>query len=70
MFDAVVEHVVDELGDDPGIQREPLDSFLLGYLLLEASAMALQPDSDAAESPDPVPGGLSAIRTPKDRDRS
>jgi hypothetical protein len=30
LFDAVVEHVVDELGDDPGIQREPLDSFLLG----------------------------------------
>jgi AcrR family transcriptional regulator len=154
LFDAVVEHVVDELGDDPEVQREPVDgwrpylhamahgvrryarrhphafplvatrppsapwinpplrsvrwveamldglaaegfsdeqvlfayrvfnSFLLGYLLLETSAMALrdpkpgdgsfstgsvQPDSDAAETTDPVPGGLSPTRTPSDR---
>lgn len=151
LFDAVVERVVNELGDDPEVQSEPVDgwrpylhamahgvrryarshphafplvatrpptapwinpplrsvrwveamlaglagegfsdeqvlftyrafnSFLLGYLLLETSAMTLrdpkpgdgsfttgsvQPDSDAAESTDPVPGGLSPTRTP------
>jgi len=42
LFDAVVEHVVDEPGEDPEVQREPVDSFLLGYLLLETSAMALR----------------------------
>lgn len=54
------------------------NSFLLGFLLLETSAMTLrdpkpgdgsfstghvQPSSDAAESADPVPGGLSPTRT-------
>ncbi len=151
LFDAVVERIVNELGDDPEVQGEPVqgwrpylhamahgvrryarrhphafplvatrppsapwinpplrsvrwveamlrslagegftdeqvlftyrafNSFLLGYLLLETSAMTLrdpkpgdgsfstgsvQPDSDAAESTDPVPGGLSPTRTP------
>ena len=56
------------------------NSFLLGYLLLETSAMALrdprpgdgsfatggdgEPGADAAASTDPVPGGLSPTRTP------
>lgn len=55
------------------------NSFLLGYLLLETSAMTLRdpkpgdgsfmtgsmhPDSDAAASTDPVPGALSPTRTP------
>ncbi len=59
------------------------NGFLLGYLLLETSAMALrdpkpgdgsfatgpiEPDSDAAESSDPVPGGLSPTRTPAQRE--
>jgi TetR/AcrR family tetracycline transcriptional repressor len=59
-----------------------VNSFLLGYLLLETSAMALrdskpgdgsfstgpiEPDSDAAESSDPVPAQLSPTRTPVDR---
>lgn len=59
------------------------NSFLLGYLLLETSAMALrdpkpgdgsfatgpvQPASDAADSTDPVPGGLSPTRTPAQRE--
>jgi AcrR family transcriptional regulator len=59
------------------------NSFLLGYLLLETSAMALrdpkpgdgsfatgrvEPDSDAADSTDPVPGGLSPTRTPAHRE--
>ncbi len=59
------------------------NSFLLGYLLLETSAMTLrdpkpgdgsfmtgsvQPDSDAAEASNPVPGGLSPTRTPADRE--
>jgi TetR/AcrR family transcriptional regulator, tetracycline repressor protein len=58
------------------------NSFLLGYLLLETSAMALrdpksgdgsfatgpvQPGSDAAEASDPVPGALSPARTPAHR---
>ena len=155
LFDAVVERVVNELGDDPQVQREPVEgwrpylhamahgvrryarshphafplvatrppsapwinpplrsvrwveamlaglagegfsdeqvlftyrafnSFLLGFLLLETSAMTLrdpkpgdgsfmtgsvQPDSDAAESGDPVPGGLSPTRTPAVRE--
>jgi AcrR family transcriptional regulator len=156
LFDAVVEHIVDELGDDPQVQREPVDgwrpylhamahgvrryarrhphafplvatrppsapwinpplrsvrwveamlaglaadgfsdeqvlftyrgfnSFLLGYLLLETSAMALRDpkrgdgsfstgsvseDSGAAETSDPVPGGLSPTRRPQDREQ-
>lgn len=155
LFDAVVERVVNELGDDPEVQDRPVDgwrpylhamahgvrryarshphafplvatrppsapwinpplrsvrwveamlaalagegftdeqvlftyrafnSFLLGYLLLETSAMTLrdpkpgdgsfttgsvEPDSDAAESTDPVPGGLSPTRTPEVRE--
>jgi TetR/AcrR family tetracycline transcriptional repressor len=155
LFDAVVERIVDELGDDPQLQTSPEDgwrpyleamahgvrryarahphafplvatrpptapwinpplrsvrwvesllanlaaegftdeqvlftyrtfnSFLLGYLLLETSAMALrdpkpgdgsfstgpiEPASDAAESSDPVPGGLSPTRTPAQRE--
>lgn len=151
LFDAVVERVVNELGDDPEVQIRPLhgwrpylhamahgvrryarahphafplvatrppsapwinpplrsvrwveamlagltaegfsdeevlytyrafNSFLLGYLLLETSAMTLRDpkpgdgsfvsgsvrsDSDAAESTDPVPGALSPTRTP------
>ncbi|WP_375502334.1 TetR/AcrR family transcriptional regulator [uncultured Jatrophihabitans sp.] len=59
------------------------NSFLLGYLLLETSAMALRdpkpgdgsfstgstdPDSDAADTNDPVPGGLSPTRTPAQRE--
>jgi AcrR family transcriptional regulator len=59
------------------------NSFLLGYLLLETSAMTLrdpkpgdgsfstgatEPDSDAADTSDPVPGGLSPTRTPAQRD--
>jgi TetR/AcrR family tetracycline transcriptional repressor len=59
------------------------NSFLLGFLLLETSAMTLQDpkpgdgsfatgsiqsDSDAAESSDPVPGGLSPARTPEARE--
>jgi hypothetical protein len=59
------------------------NSFLLGYLLLETSAMALRdpkpgdgsystgstdPASDAADTNDPVPGGLSPTRTPAVRE--
>lgn len=59
------------------------NSFMLGYLLLETSAMALRdpkpgdgsfsagtidPNSDAAEASDPVPGGLSPTRTPAHRE--
>lgn len=55
------------------------NSFLLGFLLLETSAMTLhdpkpgdgsftagtiRSDSDAAQSTDPVPGGLSPTRSP------
>jgi TetR/AcrR family tetracycline transcriptional repressor len=154
LFDAVVERIVNELGDDPRVQSSPEDGwrsyldamahgvrryarahphafplvatrpptapwidpplrsvrwveallanlagvgftdeqvlftyrtfngFLLGALLLETSAMTLrdpkpgdgsfaagpvEPDSDAAESSDPVPGGLSPARTPAQR---
>lgn len=60
------------------------NSFLLGFLLLETSAMTLRdpkpgdgafvtgsvkPGSDAAESTEPVPGGLSPTRTPAARKR-
>jgi AcrR family transcriptional regulator len=155
LFDAVVERIVNELGDDPQVQTSPDDGwrpyldamargvrryarahphafplvatrpptapwinpplrsvrwvesllanlagegftddqalftyrtfngFLLGYLLLETSAMALrdpkpgdgsfsagpiEADSDAADSSDPVPGGLSPARTPAQRE--
>jgi len=155
LFDAVVERIVDELGDDPQVQTHPtrgwrpyleamahgvrryarghphafplvatrpptapwinpplrsvrwveslltnlagegfsdeqvlftyrtFNSFLLGYLLLETSAMALrdpkpgdgsfstgpiEPDSDAADSGHPVPAQLSPTRTPAQRD--
>lgn len=59
------------------------NSFLLGYLLLETSAMALrdpkpgdgsfatgriEPDSDAADTDDPAPGQLSPTRTPAQRE--
>lgn len=58
------------------------NTFLLGYLLLETSAMILndpQPGDGAfttgsveqdelANSTDPVPGGLSPTRTPEDRE--
>jgi AcrR family transcriptional regulator len=58
------------------------NSFLLGFLLLETSAMALRdpkpgdgsfaagrvrPGSDAAGASDPVPGGLSPTRSPGHR---
>ncbi len=58
------------------------NGFLLGYLLLETSAMALRDpkpgdgsfstgsatsDSDAALTDDPVPGGLSPTRSPAQR---
>jgi AcrR family transcriptional regulator len=41
------------------------NSFLLGYLLLETSAMALQNLKPAAN---PVPGGLSPARSPEQRE--
>lgn len=155
LFDAVVDRVVNELGDDPQVQTRPVqgwrpylsamahgvrryarahphafplvatrppaapwinpplrslrwveallsslteqgfteeqvlftyrtfNSFLLGYLLLETSAMALrdpkpgdgsfatgpvEDGGEAADSTDPVPGGLSPTRTPAQRE--
>lgn len=59
------------------------NSFLLGYLLLETSAMSLrdpkpgdgsfasrsaQPAGESAAAVDPVPGGLTPTRTPEQRE--